>query len=1820
MADLGNLWFSLGLDDKKFQQEWDNAFKKFQEKAKIKVDVLVDQQKLQGIVKYAEEYGRLVAALKNSSQVKIDMAVSDSTIQALTKLKEIGASDKQWAAMAKAATAAGKYAKELEKTKREATKTAIEQEKLKKAAEQTAAVARESNAKISRADSRQAVANANAEAMAQRKITSEKEKQARLDRESNAKISRQNSESRARIARQDSESRAKINNRNEESLKRQESIQARIKNILSGTNQTYQRQSLWLQNINSLVSNYFSLYGIKNFVSELARVTGEFEKQRVTLQAMVGEMEGLEIFGKMKQLAIVSPFEFKDLVSYARQLAAFSIPYSELYDTTKKLADVSAGLGVDMSRIILAYGQIKSAGVLKGCLGKDTFIKTTHGVKAVQDITVGDVLFNERGELVNVLELIRGKEQMYLIKQSVGDNYRVNENHILTLWDNCTNELVDIYVKDYLKEPERYLGYKITAQKEWSTYSISIEKDIEDDYYGFVLDGNKRFQLADGTITHNTELRQLTEAGVPILDKLAKKIEVLKGEAVSIGDIFGMISQKMIPFKMVAEVFDELTQEGGQFYEMQAIQSQTLAGKISNLKDAYAIMLSEIGQRTNGLLSGGVAKLYDWIKNWERLGKVIASVAAGFAIFQVMRIGQHMFTGLLSLIQAFKNLKTSSDGAGKSIGKALMSPGGAALVGVLSTVVVYLYQCARAAGQFKREIKEILSTQTSELEGEIETFNRLSQAITEATEGTEKRREAIDEFNKRFGQYLDNAIKEANANEAIAASYDKITTSIQNRYKEEALLRAKNAVQEKYGKKVDEQEEDFIQTLKTSNLTKEGRYAIAAVKRVLDKNMDADYWTDVYAEFKEAFNDPKGTGLAHSMALAFDEYFKDFKNAYEDYAEKMDEIKQKTDEAFDVETFSTYKIEQQFKEYTAAYEKAVEKIKDNSKLSRDDVNKALQEEEIKYLTKITELYKDLPQHLKKYKLRLEELTRVEDKWRVTIKDIAKEFNVSDFFTPQKTEDYLEYIKKIREEYKSLKESIVDLQGSDPEGFLGTLENRKKFIEKVASEFGFSLEDKKKSGRNPALEKLKTDYQSLKAAYDIYNDLIKNFNSREAVTLMGKSISKNKFYNQIKSALGTDGGVEEYFLSMFEQIQEDAIKKGGDAGVAFAESITNALNKEDKKTIEAAVKLVENAQEELAKWGLEDFTLQGTGFAFDISKILREQTVNNNKVYAKRKELLDQITRAEAGNAMEVAALRMKFGDEWAKKAREQIEELTELEIENNRKIAQEKINNLAEAVAKEQLSKIVGEGFMQSMSDKTLTQLKEALAKIQSTEISEGVIKSLMTDQEYEEFQAKLAAMKLTLNDFIIKIKEYMALQGKDVSATIFKKTKDQIKNLSSTLGGMIDSLRQLSNGDGLFSGLLDGLKLGTSMVPSLVDAFNWKEMEDGSKILEVNWTSIASAAATLVTNIISSIAASREYARQMRLANEEFTRSIVESGREMEITGEKFETIFGENIIGALKADSKAITSIVNELKNASYEVANMKIKTKQKGWFLGSNTYMSLKDFAPQLFKADGTVNYKYLDEFLGAYGDKLSDSQKALLEHLKTTYEQYEDAMADVNDYLSGIFSDTASTIADRMIEAFAVTGNAATELGDMVNGIAKQMAKDLIQSLLIEQYLTPAMDRVKNLYDTESKSYEADPTVRIQKSILAMREGLEQAETGAAEVTKILQGLADYGIDFSQDAENGSDVLSGLTEAQQNLLMGYINGIRADVSYNKAMMSSIVNSVGTISNNVADAIIVWKQIEANTHRSADGVDRIIGFFESVMGPYDGGGGQAFKVNIA
>ena len=361
----------------------------------------------------------------------------------------------------------------------------------------------------------------------------------------------------------------------------------------------------------------FSVSQIRNYISSIAQVRGEFELQQRSLQALLGDTRAANaIFNKTVALAVQSPYQIKDLVSYTKQLAAYRIEQDKLYDTTKRLADVSAGLGIDMQRTILAYGQVKAAAYLRGCLGYGTKIRTLDGIKEVQDIKVGDKLINENNEIVNVKELIRGKEQMYIIHQSNGDDYRCNENHILTLCKN--GDICDVYLKDI---DSSFLGVRY-HNGHLITYEISIEKDTVDNYYGFVLDGNKRFQLGDGTITHNTEVRQFTEAGINLYGELQRYFQEVKGEAYTTAQIVDMISKRKVTFEDIEAIFKRMTDQGGMFYNMQAIQAETLQGKIANLKDSIDVMLNSIGKQNEWALKGAVSGATALLSSWESINRV----------------------------------------------------------------------------------------------------------------------------------------------------------------------------------------------------------------------------------------------------------------------------------------------------------------------------------------------------------------------------------------------------------------------------------------------------------------------------------------------------------------------------------------------------------------------------------------------------------------------------------------------------------------------------------------------------------------------------------------------------------------------------------------------------------------------------------------------------------------------------------------------------------------------------------------------------------------------------------------------------------------------------------------------------------------------------------------------------------------------------------------------------------------------------------------------------------------------------------------------
>ena len=212
-----------------------------------------------------------------------------------------------------------------------------------------------------------------------------------------------------------------------------------------------------VQDLKSLFLQGGLVFGAQQFAMSIITTGGEMEKQHIALQSILGDMQNANtMFNQIKELALNSPFTFSELNRDVKQLAAYGVEYDQLYDTTKRLADMSSGLGVSFDRIALAFGQVQARG--------------------------------------------------------------------------------------------------------W-------------------LDGK--------------ELRQIAYAGIPLLNKLSEFYSKQEGRNVSTSEIKTRISNREVSFDDVKSIFWQMTDAGGQFYNMQQVLSETLLGRYNKLKDAWEIMLAE---------------------------------------------------------------------------------------------------------------------------------------------------------------------------------------------------------------------------------------------------------------------------------------------------------------------------------------------------------------------------------------------------------------------------------------------------------------------------------------------------------------------------------------------------------------------------------------------------------------------------------------------------------------------------------------------------------------------------------------------------------------------------------------------------------------------------------------------------------------------------------------------------------------------------------------------------------------------------------------------------------------------------------------------------------------------------------------------------------------------------------------------------------------------------------------------------------------------------------------------------------------------------
>lgn len=141
----------------------------------------------------------------------------------------------------------------------------------------------------------------------------------------------------------------------------------RLSQAISHSTASLQGQSRVLSDLQSMAMQYISLYGAKTFIDNIIEKGGKLEQQRLSIGAILGDTShATDLFSKVKNLAVKSPFGVTELDQMTKQLSAFGFEYSELFDMTKRLADISAATGTDVSRLALALGHVRSETALTG--------------------------------------------------------------------------------------------------------------------------------------------------------------------------------------------------------------------------------------------------------------------------------------------------------------------------------------------------------------------------------------------------------------------------------------------------------------------------------------------------------------------------------------------------------------------------------------------------------------------------------------------------------------------------------------------------------------------------------------------------------------------------------------------------------------------------------------------------------------------------------------------------------------------------------------------------------------------------------------------------------------------------------------------------------------------------------------------------------------------------------------------------------------------------------------------------------------------------------------------------------------------------------------------------------------------------------------------------------------------------------------------------------------------------------------------------------------------------------------------------------------
>lgn len=1422
------------------------------------------------------------------------------------------------------------------------------------------------------------------------------------------------------------------------------------------TNTTMSSQSRIAGELKNQIANVYSIYTLERFVRGLYTIGGEFQKQRIALTSILGDsMKAETIFNRIKDLAVVSPFQFKELASYTKQLSAYSIPYEELYDTTKRLADISAGVGVDMGRIILAYGQVRSAAFLRG-----------------------------------------------------------------------------------------------------------------------------------------QELRQFTEAGIPLVDELAKRFTKLTGVVTSAGDVFDKISRKEVSFGMVKDVLWELTDEGGKFYNMQEALAESLAGKWSNLQDAWDVMMADIAEGNSGVLSDSLELLTDLMKHWEAVADILGILVGIYGSYKTAVIAVNVAqksSFAISQMQAYYTWLNK----GVKVTKA-------------AAVAQWALNSAMKVNPWVFWITTL---------GAIVTTLTVFQEKVETV--AEKTKKLNIEFSKNIEKIKE---EESKAKGYISRIFDK-TNGI------DAQRRAYLNLQKIYP--------SLFENMKFEQFLLEGEYQ--AIQKVLSASKEREKVKSAGLVIG-ATNNRNEAQRELNRLKSRREYYQSL-DGYENVIESLDEDIKKQEEVLSqaqktlndaLENYSTYKIKKDdknsawFKKATELYEKfGIERLKpdaegglqkyiENIIGANEDASSTLSEwtkkegewnEETRKSIDKAKLLKNATDEILKTFGRVTKETQntkdpIAEQWKARTDLIDKAVSSYEKWRKIEGEEAAsQRVKGISEFAPIFDKNGVNLDLKDPSRaykyIQGQLDQSKEKQEDLYISLGVKIDkagiDSAKKEVDDALKEIEKYVSQTGEKWDLYKKLF-NASGNKSLSMniaFGGEVSfksiVDDFQSQLSEALKKNGSN----LSAFDVLgmDEEAVKsKFGDNEIL---KLYQTIKSENEKI---RAESVDNLSQMLSNY--KDYAQRIKDIERNLQKDLADIESQRGQL---GEEATDRLIAQRKKKASEDAAStkfeQFKSSEDWAKT----FDDLDRLSSATLSRL----IKNL------EEFKNTTG----QSLKVNEFKELVNVLKKLRDESESRNPFKTLSDGiKEYAEATEKLKKAQKELG--FIQDGGEVTTGVSETSHTETKKTDGGLSYQAKVVDKLTPKLKTLADAEKEVTDAQDEQNEASDKVQ-----VGFGDIVDMANLLIGTLGDLGSAFDALGNDSMGdTLSAVQEVAGGLLNTAQSGATLFagISSGNPMAIMQGATGVVSGiTGIIGSIaKAHDKKLDKAIQrsqlEVKKLSNDYKNLQSVIERQ---LGAVTQSQSKEMIANLQKQQEEVQKQ-----MKAEQDK-KDSDASKIEDYKQQYielgEQIKYFYEDLASEQFGIdLKGWSDQISEALVNAFANGEDAAKAFDDTVADIMRNVIKEMISLNVIK----PAMNNLKDYLFGDKGIFmdsSAGGTNLTEQEATGLMQQLGSLRGTISDSKKIWDYLnaAAKKMGISLEETSASNTLSkgiqeNITEETANILASYINGIRADVSVKRALLEKWGNEILPKYNVIAEQQLTQlRAIANNTLRSAQNTEANVALVQEV-----------------